>query len=134
MLGQLVDYKYYSEDYKGISIPESSQFDVHSKISSSWINHFTSNRIDETILDDNIKNCCCEISELLFKQEELKNRLLSKDIEVASETTGSHSITLVNKSNIIEKRIMSDEELEKNIYRICYRYLASTGLMYRGRK
>ncbi|HAB66592.1 MAG TPA: hypothetical protein DCE23_04410 [Firmicutes bacterium] len=131
MLNEIVDYKYYEEGYKG-SIPESS-FIEHSKKASSYLNNFTSNRITTDILDDNIRNCCCEIIDLLFSQSELKEKLLSKDAEIASETVGSHSITLVNKNNIIEKQVLSDNELSKKIYNICYRYLANTGLLYRGK-
>ena len=31
-----------------------------------------------------------------------------------------------------EKEILTPEELEYNCYKICYRYLVNTGLMYRG--
>lgn len=130
MLEEIVNYEYYKEDYEG-SIPESS-YKKNSINASSYLNNFTSGRITEEILDDNIRNCCCEIIDILFSQESLKERLLSDDAEVLSETTGSHSITLVSKSNIIEKQILSDKDLDKKIYSICYKYLFKTGLLYRG--
>lgn len=131
MLEEIVSYEYYKEDYKG-SIPESS-FRKYSINASSYLNNFTSKRITEEIIDNNIRNCCCEVIDLLFSQENLKERLLSSDAEILSETTGSHSITLVNKSNIIEKQVLSDSELNKKIYSICYKYLFDTELLYRGR-
>lgn len=130
MLTELVDYNYYSKIYEDSSIPESS-FKRHSLNASSKVNYYTSNKIDEMILDDNIRNTTCEIVDLLFKQEKLIAKL-NDDKEVASETVGPYSKTYVNKSNLQSSEILSKEELNKECYRICYEHLAHTGLMYRG--
>ena len=71
------------------------------------------------------------------KYENEKTSKFSLNIEndkiVASETVGPHSKSYVNNANIIEKNILSDTELDNKCYKICYKYLVSTGLMYRGR-
>lgn len=131
MLTELVDYKYYTDIYGGSSIPESS-FKEHSIKASSKINRYTSNRINQENIDDNIKNTACEIITLLFEQKQLKAKLNDDKSTKASETVGPHSITYVNKSNLQAQRILSDRELEQECYRICYNNLADTGLMFRG--
>ncbi len=131
MLTKLVDYEYYSKNYGGSSIPESS-FQKSVIEASSKINQYTSNRINETILDDNIRNTACEIVELIYSQSILKEKIISDDKSKASETVGPHSVTYVNNKTFQEKEILTPEELEYNCYKICYRYLVNTGLMYRG--
>ena len=133
MLTELVDYQYYidNEKYGGSSIPESS-FKRTVIEASNKVNYYTFNRIDNIILDDNIRNAVCEIAELIYSQNILKEKVLSDEKNIASETVGPHSITYVNNKTSQEKRILSNQELEDECYRICSRYLVHTGLMYRG--
>ena len=131
MLTELVDYDYYSDTYEGSSIPESS-FNKYSLKSSTKVNHYTFNRINENNINEKIKNAVCEIAELIFNQESLVTNLENNDKEVASETVGPHSKTYVNKSGYKLQRILTKAELEKECYRICYNYVVDTGLMYRG--
>lgn len=130
MLTQLIDYDYYVNNYGGSSIPESS-FNNFVIKASACVNKYTFNRITDEVIDNNIKNCACEIADLLYSQDIKKLKI--EDIKmVASETVGKHSKTYVNNSNLIDKQILSDSELETSCYKICYKYLVSTGLMYRG--
>lgn len=134
MLTKLVNYQYYSKTYGGSSIPESS-FEKKAIEASSKVNYYTFNRITEEILDDNIRNTACQIAELLFEQEKLKASITSDESEnkeIASETLGPRSISYVNKSNLKANQILSEEELEQQIYGICYQNLVHTGLMFRG--
>lgn len=127
---QLVDYIYYKDNY-GDSIPSDS-FDRLSREASSKVNYYTQNRITKDILDDNIRNATCEIIELIYSQNILKEKVISNDKEKASETVGPHSVSYVNKSSIQDKHILSNDELNNECYRICHMYLVSAGLMYRG--
>ena len=132
MLTKLGDYEYYSKNYGGSSIPESS-FQKKATEASSKVNYYTFNRIEKELLNDDIKNATCEIAELIYSQDKLKEIVLSEDKKIkASETVGPHSVTYINKSSSQEKKILSDSELENSCYQICIRYLANTGLMYRG--
>ncbi len=131
---ELVDYEYYKETYEGSSIPESS-FKKMAIKASEKLNYYTQDRISEDNIADKIRNTTCEIAELLFEQESLKEKLINYDEtnkEVASETLGPRSISYVNKSSQQANLIKSKEELEKDIYKICYQSLVHTGLMYRG--
>ena len=130
MLTILVDYDYYTDTYEGSSIPESSFNNLAIK-ASVYVNKNTFNRITKDNVDEIIKNCTCEVAELLYSQDKKKQTLTDNKI-VASETVGSHSKTYVNNLSYVDKDVLTESELETNIYRLCYRYLAATGLMYRG--
>ncbi len=133
---ELVDYEYYQNIYEGSSIPESSFKKMVIKASEK-INYYTQDRINENNITDKIRNTACEIAELLFEQESLKEKLINYDEtnkEIASETLGPRSVSYVNKSSQQANLIKSKEELEKEVYKICYQSLVHTGLMYRGFK
>lgn len=134
MLTELVNYEYYSKTYGGSSIPESS-FKQKAIEASSKVNFYTSNRITTNILNDLIRDTTCQIAELLFEQEKLKLSITNdndSNKEIASESLGPHSISYVNKSVLKEKQILSDKDMKKKIYNICYEKLIHTGLMFRG--
>ena len=70
---QLVDATYYKNDFKGLCIPVSA-FDYYYRKSISRLNYYTFDRLKDIDMSNyqfsnDIKNCICEISELLFKQE-----------------------------------------------------------------
>lgn len=132
----LVDYEYYSstECYGGSSIPESS-FKQKVIEASNKVNYYTFNRINDSNLNDDIRNTTCQIAELLFEQEKLKSKIKqdsNESKEIASESLGPRSISYVNKSTLQASQILSESELEDKIYKIIYQALAYTGLMYRG--
>lgn len=130
---QLVDATYYKNDFKGSCIPVSA-FDYYYKKSMSRLNYYTFNRLKDIDMSNyqfsnEVNNCICEISELLFKQDTLKDNVINNKI-IQSETVGKHSATY-NTSGI-DKEILSDEELEERCYEICKINLFHTRLLYRG--
>ena len=62
----------------------------------------------------------------------MKEKIISDDKLKASETVGPHSVTYVNNKTYQEKSILTSDEIDYECYKICYRYLVNTGLMYRG--
>lgn len=127
----LANYDYYTNKYLGNSIPSNS-FSKYSMDATRRINYYTQHRIEEKKITNDIKDACCEIAELLLKQDLLYDETIKNSKEIASETVGSHSVTYTNNVNLKDKRIMTEEELDLACYKICYKYLAHTGLMYRG--
>lgn len=130
----LVDYNYYSNTYKGTTIPQNSFYNMAIQASSK-VNLFTYSRIkEESQITDDVRNATCKVAELLFNQENLKNKI-SQDSktsgDIASESLGPHSITYVNKSTIQKEQVLSGNALDKECYLICYEYLIMTGLMDR---
>lgn len=130
----LVDYNYYTENYKGTSIPQDS-FEKKAKEASSRVNLNTYSRIKEqSQITDEVKTATCEIADLLFDQETLKNKILQDSKtsgDIASESLGPHSVSYINKSNAQKEQLLSGNALENEIYKICYRHLIMTGLMDR---
>lgn len=130
----LVDYNYYSNNYKGTVIPQDS-FDNMAIKASSIVNLNTYMRIkEESQITKDVKDATCEVAELLFNQETLKNKLLQSSVEsgdIASESLGPHSITYINKASIQKEELLTEEEKDKQAYNICYKYLIMTGLMDR---
>lgn len=130
-----ISYINYQKIYGGNIIPNNS-FKKYSSNASSRITYFTSNRISkvenaEILL--NVFSATCEIAELLYNQDQLIAKQNDDTSTRASETVGPHSVSYVNKSNLQSQRIMKSNELEQECYKICSRYLAQYGLMYRGR-
>lgn len=126
-----VDKNYYYNNFYGTLIPE-SDFNKKASEASSKVNYYTLNRITKDILDDNIRNATCEIAELIYSQDILKEKVLNDDKIKTSEAVGPHSIGYANNKTLQEKYVLTSDELENECYKICYRYLANTGLMYRG--
>ncbi|MBR1386305.1 MAG: hypothetical protein IJ568_05705 [Bacilli bacterium] len=130
-----ITYINYQKIYGGNIIPNNS-FKKYSSNASSRIAYFTSNRVSkvenaEILL--NVFSATCEIAELLYNQDQLIAKQNDDTSTKASETVGPHSVSYVNKSNLQSQRIMKSNELEQECYKICSRYLAKYGLMYRGR-
>lgn len=126
---ELTTENYYVTNYLGTIIP-SNLFKKYIIKASYLINHFTSHRIKVTNSD--IQNACCEISEILYTQDKLYEKVMNTDERLASETVGPHSRTFINNSNLQNEKILSSGELEKECYKVCLKHLAHTGLMYRG--
>ena len=112
------DYAYYTDTYGGAVI-DAASFDLYAGIATHTIKLHTFNRILDDNIPDEVKKCCCELSELYYKssQEDTKG--------VASEKVGEYSISYVNPET--REKIINASTIS-----IIYRWLAMTGLLYRG--
>lgn len=128
-----VDFTYYSTTFGGTIIPETSflKFEREARIS---INTFTFNRLksDNTLIDDEVKECLCVMMECLYNifQKEL-NADDGTGKLIASESVDGHNITYAisdEEKNMIDKSKATDIKL----YNIAKKYLFDTGLLYRG--
>ena len=125
-----VDYDYYINDFNGNIIPNTS-FNKFVKKASRKINYYTSNNIKEVTND--IRDATCEIAELLFNQNKLKEDVLyATEVLKSSETVGPWTVHYENNTQYKSNKILSESELNNLIYRICKDYLLDKGLMFRG--
>lgn len=135
MTEAFVEYSDYKSEYKGILIPKDS-FDSFAMKASSIVNYYTFDRIDKENIEDHVLIkvifATCEIAELLYEQNQLKENQNDDKSIVASETVGPHSKTYVNKSNLQSQRILNKKDLDVECYNICLKHLSRSGLMYRG--
>lgn len=127
-----VDYKFYSDTFKGTNIPKES-FEKLAQEASRKINCFTYGRIKEDSITDGIKSATCSVADVLYEQKKLKSKIQDENQkEVSSETVGPHSKSYVNKTNLQSQLIKSERELNCSLHRICKEFLGDTGLMYPG--
>lgn len=127
-----VDYKFYKENFNGISIPKDA-FDKLAQEASRKLNYFTFNRIQKDSITDEIKSAACSVADVLYEQEQLKSKIQDEtQKEVSSKTVGPCSESYVNKSNLQSQLIKSERELNQTLYQICKEHLIQTGLMYPG--
>ena len=116
-----VDYEFYAVKYlcfrEGV-IPR-EEFEYYERRAEFEIKRYIGmNEIYE--ITDNLKLCCCEVAELLCKSD--KSGITSG---IVSEHTGDLSVSYESA----ETRAKS---LARDIRSCVYKYLADTGLLYRG--
>ena len=107
------DYVFYTNEYKGKSIPENAFEELAAK-AGFFIDSITFNRIGEDDVPDKVKMASCAVAEEIHKQNE--------DKRVSSEKIGNYSVTYTTDS----------WKPEKKMYNAAALHLANTGLMYRG--
>jgi len=118
------DYEYYTGTYKGAVI-DAASFDMYALKATQIVKQFTFNRIDINNILEEVKMCCCELAEYLYRKENADNDTEATIKGLTSETTGSHSVSY----ETTEAR----EQAHNNIIKvIIYNWLAMTGLLYRG--
>jgi len=114
-----VDYEYYVSGYllgREPAVPE-KVFSYWEKQARSEIDKRTFGRIkaDETLVSDQVKDCCCEIAELLYQADSVVQQSLQ---EGAPGPLSQSTYTESGKSGKVRE--------------IIYRYLGNTGLLYAG--
>lgn len=115
-----IDYSYYTDTYKGSSIPESA-FDRVANKAQAKVDYYTFNRIDKTeSYMDKVKMCCCELAEQIYSHDSAKT-----GNGIASEKVYDYSVTYVGQKEI-------EQALNNNINTTINEWLAMTGLLYRG--
>lgn len=112
------DSAYYTGTYKGAVI-DAASFDSYARKATQIIKQFTFNRVDENTIPDEVKMCCCDVAEIIYKAD--KSRHSGK----TAEKTGEASVSYESDANI-------DEKLEKDTAKTIHNWLADTGLLYRG--
>ncbi|MZK53650.1 hypothetical protein [Clostridium beijerinckii] len=125
-----VTYEYYTETFGGNTISSDSFNKYERKVRLS-LDNFTFDRIknDETLIDDNVKDCMCEMMEKAYGIEQEEAATDGKII--TSESVDGHSVSFAisdsQKNEIDQSRITKIK-----LYNIAKDYLLNTGLLYRG--
>lgn len=122
------DYNYYVANYFGSAISE-SDFPRLSSRASDYIDMITFGKaaayVTDFPQDESVKKCCCALAENYLIIEKAKAASLTGNGELASESVGSHSVSYRSGAD-------TASAAESEMKSICMRYLALTGLMYRG--
>ena len=125
-----VDYTYYKDSFGGTIIPEAS-FLGYERKARVFIDNITFNRLkdDNTLIDDTVKECLCEIMECNYKLDQ--QEATTDEKLIASESVDGHAVTYAISD--IEKNEVDKTKINKiKYYNIAKEYLSNTGLLYRG--
>lgn len=118
-MNNYTDYAFYQNTYKGDLIP-SDKFDYYCRKSTQYIKTNTFDRVDENDVPESVKNCCCELCDVLYKAEQS-----TKANGITSEKVGEYSVSYESTQNIKENQ-------QKDMMDVLKLWLANTGLLYRG--
>lgn len=128
-----VDYEYYVSGYllgREPAVPE-KVFSYWEKQARSEIDKRTFGRIkaDETLVSDQVKDCCCEIAELLYQADSVVQQSLQ---EGAPGPLASFSNDGQSGTFDLSQSTYTESGKSGKVREIIYRYLGNTGLLYAG--
>ena len=115
------DYTYYQSDYllgKEACI-SAEEFSYYAREASQLVNQYTFSRVDPTNVMDEVKQCTCELAELIYSQKH--NISYGK----TSESVGGYSVSYGTAKEQSDS-VAHAQQIVIN------RHLSMTGLLYRG--
>lgn len=110
------DYIFYSSSYGGSAIPL-GEFEELEKRACEYLSAVTFGRFSSLPLDDRKKFAVCAVAEAIFTN--------NSGGGVAEEKVGEVSVRYV-------RGISNTESPSKRLYNTAMRYLADTGILFRG--
>lgn len=116
------DEKFYHEMYlceKNAVL--TSSYEYFFREASLIIDHYTFGNIDPENIPQTVKMCCCELAENLFSE----SKMMSENSGIQSESVGGWSRNYISKSEILTSSKAEQKQ-------IIFKWLANTGLLYRG--
>lgn len=118
------DYEYYKSSYYGVLIKD-TEFQPLAERASDYIAYITRGRAPADNAPAAVKKACCALAEVYQGIARAQAAAASDNGELASQTVGSWSATYRSGAE-------TARESEAQLYRVAQRYLANTGLLYRG--
>lgn len=132
------DYEFYANEYLGRAIPEAS-FPRLSLRGSQYMDYITQGRAEASAGLEAVKMCCCALAEqyqTIETAQELAQKSLSAGAEsgqeLQSETVAAWSRSYRSGGESAQSAAQAAEAGKAELYAISQRYLARTGLLYRG--
>lgn len=130
-----VDYHYYIDMYLMNRTPILSDEDFlfWIKQAKRELDHLTFDRIkeDESLINNDVKDCLCELAEYLFEQYRYTESI-SEDRTTGTLSSYSNDGESATYDVSAMKEKYSDSAKPSVTYSIVSKYLSRTGLMYRG--
>lgn len=130
-----VDFPYYQDFYCGTSITNAAAFRTAAARASEYIDSITFGRLQNGIPDaytEQVKNCCCALSEAWVLFLDAKNGILAggkgaKPPKLSVNIAVSYSTPADVIAALLDGNTAG---LQSYRYRICVQYLGRTGLLY----
>lgn len=98
----------------------SAAFDFYAMQATSLMKQYTLDNVDENDIPEEVKMCCCELAENIFKAEQ----------EGGAQGVSSESVGGWSKS--YESLEVRRQNADRAVHDIVYKWLSGTGLLYRG--
>lgn len=126
-----VNYGYYESKYllgREPTVPE-DDFMFWEKQTERVLNQHTFNRLtaDTGLLTNEVKDCACELAELLYQADRSAQQAATQGGVLQSYSNDGESGTFD-----LSQSTFTEEGKAKKIREIIHRYLGNTGLLYRG--
>lgn len=126
-----VNYGYYESKYllgREPTVPE-DDFMFWEKQTERVLNQYTFGRLtaDTEFLTDEVKDCACELAELLYQADRSAQQAAVQGGVLQSYSNDGESGTFD-----LSQSTFTEEGKAKKISEIIHRYLGNTGLLYRG--
>lgn len=126
-----VNYGYYESKYllgREPTVPE-DDFMFWEKQTERVLNQHTFGRLtaDTELLTDEVKDCACELAELLYQADKSAQQAAAQGGVLQSYSNDGESGTFD-----LSQSTFTEEGKAKKISEIIHRYLGNTGLLYRG--
>ena len=116
------DYNFYTDEYlagRSETVTE-ADFTFYAHEASRVIDEYTFGNIDPDNVPEEVRLCCCEIAEMIFRQEQS-----SQNEGVSSESVQGWSKSYESS----ESRRETSRRTQRDIIR---KWLSGTGLLYSG--
>jgi len=118
------DYNYYTTTYlagKSAAVT-AADFPYYAKQASAVIDRYTHGNIDSADVPDAVRECCCELAEIISKSDSSK----------ASKKDGISSESVQGWSQSYESSESRKNALRSSQKECIYKWLSNTGLLYSG--
>lgn len=117
------DYTFYTDNYlKGRKAAvQAADFDYFAAEASQTIKVYTCSNIDDEDVPECVKMCCCEIAEMLCKNEQL-----------IANSAGLSSESVQGWSRSYESSEEMQSLMDSRTHNVIYKWLSGTGLLFRG--
>lgn len=116
------DEEYYKIEYLcGKKAVIDTAFDFYARSATGEIKRFTGRNIEDDKVPDCVKNCCCELAELIYTHEKATAGTSGK----TSESVGGWSVNY-------ESREQAEAVYNSTVVDCIYKWLSGTGLLFVG--
>lgn len=116
------DELYYQTEYLcGKEAVVNTAFDFYARAATAEIKRFTGRNVDEGNIPDCVKNCCCELAELIYTHEKTTAEASGK----SSESVGGWSVSYETKEQ-------AEVNFNNAVHDCIYKWISGTGLLFSG--
>lgn len=129
------DFTYYTTTFFGDAVPE-GEFPKFAERASEYLDYITIGKASANPELDALKKACCAIAELYRTSQQAQKAADAAETAggaIASESVGSWSRSYHSGADLAKQSVELSSQLSQQMYSVAFRYLAGTGLLYRGR-